>query len=83
MVGEATGISYEADFNSYKAYLKSNRKKAPVRKLFKLWDEYLFTSAQKPLHKGGIDSSLDDHELEAMLDEESSEEEPGEDVDDA
>ena len=74
-VGDNTGIPYERDFQYYKDYLEKNKKKRPVRALFKAWDAYVFDPSVCKTHTNEPDNSLDAgmQELENMTDEDSSE----------
>jgi len=83
-VGESTGIDYHTDFAYYKKLLCDNRKKRPIRELFKEWDDYVFAgvrSISSNNDSGAVQdmSMADDAEALAALEDESSGSETGED----
>jgi hypothetical protein len=81
-VGESTGIDYHADFACYKKMLCDNRKKRPIRELFKEWDDYIFAGVRSISSNNDLEmqdiSMASDAEALAALEDEGSESECGE-----
>ena len=70
-IGGKTKIPYYSDFRYYKRLLEDYSRKAPIRELFKLWDQSLFGGAER--QPTGNDDSMDPDidELDALDDETS------------
>ena len=75
-VGGRTKIPYYEDFNSYKRLLETQRRKAPIRSLFHLWDTSLFQGVEHWPTVNDDSMDVDLNELQA-LDDESSDGESG------
>ena len=70
-VGGKTKIPYHDDFYYYKRLLEDYSKKAPIRELFRFWDNSLFGGAERQPAANDDSMGPDIDELDALDDETS------------
>jgi hypothetical protein len=68
-VGGKTKIPYYQDFVSYKKLLESQRRKAPIRSLFRVWDTSLFQGVEHRPNVSDGSMDMDLKELQGLSDE--------------